>query len=134
MKHMGWIVCAVLVIIASTGCNLKKQMEDKAKEAVNEAVNEAVTEAVTEAAATEEAAEEAMEAESDMAVAKEDIDKVVEIYKILHAEDVSKPDAVKKTDEKLEEFGWDRDRYQEIQFEISKDPASRTYYQEQTEA
>jgi exosome complex component RRP41 len=122
------------------GLEAQKQMEKAVNEAVEEAVEEAAEEAaeVEEAAeeATEEAAEETAEEEaSDMAVAKEDIDKAVELYKLIHdaepKNDKEEDEAKAKVAEKLSEFEWEYEKYEEIQYEITKDPASRTYFQEQ---
>lgn len=140
MKHLIWIFCAALVGAVSAGCNVKQKMEQKAQEELDKAVEEAgkaAEEAVEEAPeATEEAVEEAEEAEeaTEMAVAKEDIDKAAEIYMILHDEELSEDDAKAKVAEKLEEYEWDLEGYEKVTYEISLDPASRAYYQEQIES
>ena len=139
MKNLTWIVGLVFVFAAS-GCNMKQQLEEKAEEAAAEAIKEAVEEAAGEAAEEEAAEEEAAEEEAaeeegpEMAVAKEDIDQAVEIYKIMHNDDLTVEAKDKKFKEKLEENEWDKESFEGLIYEITQDPASRAYYNENIEA
>ncbi len=140
MRNLTWIVGLVFVFAVS-GCNLKQKMEEEAEKAATEAIKEAVEEAAgTEAAekeATEEesAEEEAAEEEApEMAVAKEDLDKAVEIYKIMHNDDLTVEAKNKKFNEMLEQNEWDKESFEGLIYEITQDPASRAYYNENIEA
>jgi hypothetical protein len=139
MRYLTWIV-GLAFVFAVTGCNLKGKIEEEAEKAAEEAVKEAVEEAAgTEEAAEEEAAEEeAVEEEAEeaveMAVAKEDIDKAVEIYKIMHNEDLTVEAKDKKFKEILDENEWDKESFEKLIYDITQDPPSRTYYNENIEA
>ncbi|MBW2260400.1 MAG: hypothetical protein JRG91_00385 [Deltaproteobacteria bacterium] len=139
MKNLTWIVGLVFVLAVS-GCNLKQKMEEKAEEAAAEAIKEAVEEAAgtaaeEEAAEEEAAVEEADEEEADeMAVAKEDLDKAIEIYKIMHNDDLTVEAKDKKFKEMLEENDWDKESFEDIIYSITQDPPSRAYYNENIEA
>lgn len=140
MKHLTWIVGLVFVF-ALAGCNLKQKMEEKAQEAANEMVKAAEEEAVKAAEEavgkaaeeTEETEEEAEEEGPAMAVAKEDIDKAVEIYKVMHDDDLTTEGKNKKYEELLAAAEWDKEGFQKLIYDITQDPASRTYYNEQIE-
>ncbi len=133
MKHLTSIACAILVVAVTAGCNIKEKMEKEAQLAAEEALKAAAEEVVKEAA-VEPAPEPAPVAEEvKMAVAKEDIEHAADIYEILHDEALTKQDAVAKVKEKLGEFGWDQEKYEAIQYEISLCPNSRAYYKEKIE-
>ena len=139
MRNLTWIVGLVFVFAVS-GCNLKQKVEEEAEKAAAEAIEKAVEEAVGEEAAEEEATEEAAEEEAaeeeavEMAVPKEDIDKAVEVYKIMHDEDTTVEAKNKKFTEILEANEWDKESFEGLIYEITQDPASRAYYNENIEA
>ncbi len=138
MRNLTWIV-GVVFVFAVSGCNLKQQIEDKAEEAAAEAIKEAVEEAAgtaEEEAAEEEAAEEeaAEEEAAETAVSKEDLDKAVEIYKIMHNEDLTVEAKNKKFNEMLEENEWDKESFEGLIYSITQDSSSRAYYNENIEA
>jgi hypothetical protein len=138
MRYLTWIV-GLAFVFAVTGCNLKGKMEEEVEKAAEEAIKEAVEEAAgTEEAAEEEAVEEEAEEEAEeaveMAVPQEDIDKAVEIYKIMHNEDLTVEAKDKKFKEILEENEWDKESFEGLIYDITQDPPSRAYYNENIEA
>jgi hypothetical protein len=137
MKHLTWILGLVFVFIVA-GCNFGKKAQEEAEKAAEEALKAAEEAAAEEAAAEEEEAEEespeeeeAEEEGPEMAVAKEDIDKAVAIYEVMHNEDLTTEAKDKKFKEALEENEWDKESFQKLIYDITQDPASRTYYNEQ---
>jgi hypothetical protein len=140
MKHLTWILCLAFVC-ALAGCNFKQKMEEQAEEAMKAAEEEAAKaveeaageEAEEEEAEAEEAEEEAEEEAADMAVDKEEIDKAVEIYKVMHDEDLTAEAKDRKFKEMLEENEWDKEDFEGLIYEITQDPASRAYYNENIE-
>jgi outer membrane murein-binding lipoprotein Lpp len=144
MKNLTWIVCAALVVATSSGCNLKDKVAEQTEQAAEEAMEQAAEEVEQAAEEAEQAAEEAEQAaeeleaeaeveETEMAVDKEEIEKAAELYAIIHDEELSEEERMEKTEEMLEEFEWDMEAYKALQYDISQDPASRTYYAELTE-
>jgi len=140
MRYVTWIVGLVFVL-AVAGCNLKGKMEEEVEKAAEEAVKEAVQEAAGEETAAEEEAaeeetaeEEAAEEAVEMAVPKEDIDKAVEIYAIMHNEDLTAEAKDKKFKEILDANEWDKESFEGLIYDITQDPPSRAYYNENIEA
>jgi pyruvate/2-oxoacid:ferredoxin oxidoreductase beta subunit len=140
MKHLT-LLAGLAFVLALAGCNIKQKMEKEAEKAAEEMVKAAEEEAAKTVEATEEKEEEAAPEEEvaaeegpEMAVAKEDIDKAIEIYKVLHDEDLTADAKKRKFDELLSAAEWQEDEYKEMIYQITQDPPSRVYYNEGIEA
>ena len=106
----------------------EKEDEAKEDEAKEEEEEEEEEEKKEEEAKEEEEEEEEEEGEETL-VAKEDIEHAAKIYNMLHTD---KKDKAKKKAfiALLEDVEWDLDKYQQIIFDIGRDPASATMYKE----
>ena len=132
MKRNILLFFVAAAFIFASGCKLFQKGEeapppDEAK--VEEKEDEAKEDEAKEDEAKEEEAKEEEEEGEETLVAKEDIETAAKIYIVLHAE---KKDKAKKKDfiAALEEAEWDLDKYEQIIFDIGRDPASATMYKE----
>ncbi len=126
MKHLTMILGLAIVVLAVAGCDMLKKKAPEPVAPVEE------VKPVEPAPPPEAVKPPAPAAETpQMAVAKEDIDRAVQIYKLMHDAAVEPAAKKEKYDGLLEEFVWDEDKFKQVIYDITNDPASRTYYNEQ---
>jgi hypothetical protein len=127
MKKYTLLLCLLAAFIFASGCKLFKK-EAPPPEPEPEEETAAVEEEEEEA--EEEAEEEEAEEEEEMLVSKEDVEKAAKIYNVLHDDklkDKAKGEEFKKL---LEENEWDLEQYEQLIFDIGRDPKASALYKE----
>jgi hypothetical protein len=128
------MLCLLAALIFSAGCKFF-QKEEAPPEPEETPV---VEEKATEEKATEEASEEkkvasekeAEEEGPETLVSKEDIEKAAKIYNMLHDEELKDKAKEEKFAAFLKEFDWDLETYEQMVYDIGRDPASTAIYKE----
>ena len=129
MKPYALMLCLLAALIFAAGCKLFQKEEAPPPEEETPVVEEETEEAEEE---TEEAEEEAEEEEEgpETLVSKEDIEKAAKIYNMLHDEELKDKAKEEKFAAFLEEFEWDLETYEQMVYDIGRDPASTEIYKE----
>ena len=126
MKHLTMMMGLAIVVLAAAGCDMLKKKATEPTPPVEEGKPPEPTPPPEEGKPPEPVVET-----PQTAVPKEDIDRAVKVYKLMHDAAVEPAAKKEKYDGLLEEFGWDEDKFKQMIYDITNDPASRTYYNEQ---
>jgi len=126
MKHLTLILGLAIVVMAAAGCDMLKKKAPEPVVPIEEVKPPEPVAPVEEVKPPEPVAET-----PQMAVPKENIDKAVKVYKLVHDATLEAAPKKVKYDGLLKEFGWDEDQFKQMIYDITNDPASRTYYNEQ---
>ncbi|MFH1436764.1 MAG: hypothetical protein ABIJ56_13735 [Pseudomonadota bacterium] len=134
MKRNILLFFVAAAFIFASGCKFFQKGEEAPppeEKATEEKEVEAKVEEKVEEAKEEEAKEEEKEEEEgvETLVAKEDIELAAKIFLVLHT-DKKEKDKKKAFIGLLEEAEWDLDKYEQIIFDIGRDPASAAMYKE----
>jgi len=133
MKPYALMLCLLAALIFAAGCKFFQKEEAPPEPEETPVVEE---EKATEEKETEEAEEEEAEEEEgpETLVSKEDIEKAGKIYNMLHDEELKNKAKEEKFAAFLEEFDWDLEKYEQMVYDIGRDPASTVIYKELQEA
>jgi hypothetical protein len=128
MKPYALMLSLLAALIFAAGCKFFQKEEAPPPEEETPVVEEETEEETKE---TEEAAEEEAEEEGpETLVSKEDIEKAAKIYNMLHDEELKDKAKEEKFAAFLEEFEWDLETYEQMVYDIGRDPASTEIYKE----
>lgn len=124
MNNIARITIMAVAVLMWTGCN-----KPTTPEPVDEPTGAQETEQTPPVVAEEEEQAEEEEAETpDMAVAKKDVERAAELYRVLHNDNLGDDDKENQLLALMERNGWDEDAYLTMVYDITQDPVSRAYY------
>ena len=127
MKRYALLFVLVAFVFATSGCKLfKKEEEQKPVEPTPVPVVQP-PEKVTP---PEEVKEEKKTEEPETLVSREDIEKTAKIYNMLHNDELKEKDKKEQFAKMLEGNEWDLEKFEQLVFDIGRDPASTKIYKE----
>jgi hypothetical protein len=127
MKKYTIMLVLVAFVMATAGCKLfKKEEEQKPPEPTPAPA----VQPPEKAAPPEEVKEEKKVEEPETLVSREDIEKAAKIYNVLHDEEMKDKEKKDKFAKMLEKNEWDLEKYEQIVFDIGRDPESTKIYKE----